>query len=49
MHLKKKIPQETRLNIENVFIYNFTFLDICTWNKKKYSVRKSILQFELGI
>ncbi len=27
---KRKIPQETRLNIDNFFIYNFTFLDICT-------------------
>ncbi len=26
MHLKRKIPQEPRLNIDNFFIYNFIIL-----------------------
>ncbi len=30
MHLKRKIPQETRLNIDKLVIYNLKFLDICT-------------------
>ncbi len=28
--LKRKIPQETRLNIDIFFTYSLTFLDICT-------------------
>ncbi len=40
MHLKRKIPQETRLNIDNVFIYNFTFLDIVLEIRQKILSKK---------